>query len=440
MIKRFNDFIESNGLFLKEDSLLLALSGGADSVALFYLLKESGFTFSVAHVNYALRGKESNDDASFVSSLCEKHGIQFHSKEIESDYWRKGMNTQAEARKIRYEFFDKLILEKGYSSVLTAHHKDDNTETILMNITRGTGLKGLMGLARIQGNIVRPLLFAEREEIESYLKTKGIEFREDSSNSSDKYKRNRFRNEIIPLLKKENPSLNEALERLVENLTNVDASFINSLSNFKKTYCFIEKDEVRIETSSGVELPVYLYDVLNEYNFNRDQVVNILSSINEVGKTFISGTHELFIDRNQIVVIKKNSIKDFEIEIFENTSAIIDPIKLTFSTLLDGKIERSKGVELFDKDKLHFPLIFRRWKEGDRIQPLGMKGSKKISDILIDKKIDRAAKQKIMVLTSKDDVICIPGVVLSEKFKVDSRTKMFWRLELLVLSKLNTAN
>jgi len=431
MIKRFNDFIESYGLFSKEDSLLLALSGGADSVALFYLLKESGYTFSVAHVNYALRGEESNEDASFVASLCERFGIQFHSKEIESDYWKKGMNTQAEARRIRYEFFDQLISEKGYSSVLTAHHKDDNTETILMNITRGSGLKGLMGLAKIQGNIVRPLLFAERTEIENYIKEKGIDFREDSSNSSDKYKRNRFRNEIIPLLKKENPLLNKAIERLVENLTNVDSSFTNSLNDFKNKYCFNEKDEVKIETSSSKGLQLYLYDVLNEFNFNRDQVANILTSINEVGKTFISGTHDLFIDRKQIVVVKKNSLIDIEIEIFEDTSAIINPVRLKFSTLLDGKIDRIKGVELFDKEKLHFPIILRPWKEGDRMQPLGMNGSKKISDILIDKKINRAAKQKIVVLTSKDEIICIPGIVLSEKVKVDANTKVFWQIVLL---------
>jgi len=432
MIDRFNDFIDSNKLFTKDEPLLLALSGGADSLALFYLLKGSGYTFGVAHVNYSLRGEESNEDEAFVASLCKKYGIRFHLNKIKNTYWKKGMNTQGEARKIRYSYFDEIINSEGYSKVVTAHHKDDNTETILMNITRGTGLKGLMGLEKVQGNVVRPLLFVEREEIEAYLRSNKLAWREDSSNTSDKYKRNRFRNEIIPLLKKENPALNDAIDRLVENLASVSSSFTHSLADFKETYYKDSKEQVKIETSSKDQLTIYLFDVLSEFDFNRTQVNAILTSINEVGKKFISSTHELFIDRKEIIIVAKEAETLVKFEIFENTTAIIDPIILKFNTLLDGKIEKAKGVELIDKEKIQFPLILRKWQEGDRIQPLGMKGSKKVSDILIDRKINRADKQKVMVLESNDEIICIPGIMLSDKVKIESDTTVFWRVELLI--------
>ncbi len=431
MIDRFKDFIESNKLFSKEDSLLLALSGGADSIALFYLLKEEGFSFSVAHVNYSLRGEESIADAAFVSSICKANEVKFYLKEVLSDYWEKGMNIQAEARDIRYAYFDELLKENNYSWILTAHHKDDNTETILMNITRGTGLKGLMGLEKVKGNIIRPLLFAEREEIEKYLKSKNVDWREDSSNTSDKYKRNRFRNEIIPLLKKENPALNQALERMVENISYVNSSFIDSLEDFKDAFYSIQKGQIIIETISKKRLGIYLFDLIKEFNFNRDQVQNILYSIEEVGKVFISKSHELFIDRQKVIIVAKDFVKDEKIEIHENTSAIIDPMMLKFSTQKEGKIEGKKNVETFDKEKLLFPIILRKWKEGDRIQPLGMKGNKKVSDILIDKKVDRASKKNVFLLESEGEVVWIPGLVLSEKVKIDNETKVFWRVEML---------
>ena len=431
MIDRFKDFIQRNELFSKEDHLLLAFSGGADSVALFHLLKESAFSFSVAHVNYSLRAEESEGDENFVRQLAEKYEIECFVKKIAPSHWKGDKNIQAEARSIRYSFFEELIKENAFDKLLTAHHKDDNIESILMNITRGTGLKGLMGIDKKQGSLIRPLLFAERNEIENFLKNHNYEWREDSSNVLNKYKRNRFRNKIIPLFKEENPSFTEAIERMIENLHPVAEIYNEAFEKFKKELVFIEKDQIKIKTSDSIMLERFLFEFIQQYGFNRDQSHAILLSLNDSGKVFYSPSHRLFTDRSSLILMENMPSSYNEVIIDETVREITSPIHLLFSTSGKREIGTSDATAQFDRSRIHFPLRLRPWKEGDKIQPLGMKGMKKISDVLIDKKISRADKSKVMVLLSEDEIIWIVGIMCSDRVKVTPSTKEVWRVDSL---------
>jgi len=430
MLDRFLDFVKINSLFDKEEKLLLAFSGGADSVALFHLLRKGDFNFFVAHVNYSLRVDESDEDELFVKKLCEKYKVECFIKKIESTYWDKKVKIQDEARKIRYAFFDTLLEEYNFSKILTAHHKDDNVETILMNITRGTGLKGLKGISMKQDHLIRPLLFAERAQIESFLMHDDQKWREDSSNSSNKYKRNRFRNEIIPLLKAENPSFSEAIDRLIENITEADELFQVSYKEFYKDFVKIDGDQLIINKSRPDRLHFFLFELLNKYGFNREQVKDLLNSLNDIGNSFHSNSHIIYVDRVNLILIEDAIEDDEEVKIFENTSTILQPIKLKFQISIQLISSKDNKIGQFDLNKIIFPLRLRNWKEGDRIRPLGMKGSKKISDVLIDNKISMADKRTIKVLVSNHEIIWIPGIMISENVKVDNKTNKIWKAEL----------
>lgn len=430
MIHDFLDFVQSKDLFSKEDNLLLALSGGADSVSLFHMLRESGYSFSVAHVNYSLRGEESDLDREFVKSLCEKHGIECFIKDVPESHWEKGMNIQAEARDIRYAFFNELAEENDFSKILSAHHKADNIETILMNISRGTGISGLKGMETISGNLVRPLLFAERKNIEAYLEDNKYDWRNDSSNSSSKYKRNRFRNEIIPLFENENPSFSDAIDRMIENVELVEGVFLEAFKTFCSNSVKKVGAKVYIDKSDILNLNRFLFEYLKDFGFNRDQVKDMLLTLPNVGKHFESGSHVLFVDRSDLVIVLKEDEVDESLEIVENASALLNPIILKFYT--KDELNKNAGQVLgqFDKAKLKFPLKLRVWKEGDRIHPLGMKGTKKISDVLTDKKVSIASRKSTMVLLSDNEIVWLVGYVLSEKVKVEESTKEIWCAEL----------
>lgn len=430
MIQRFLDFIQSKDLFTKKDNLLLALSGGADSVLLFHLLRECNFSFSVAHVNYGLRNEESEKDAAFVESLCEEYNINCFTKVIPESHWKKGVNIQAEARDIRYSFFNEILTENNFTRILSAHHKADNIETILMNISRGTGLSGLKGMEAKSGSLVRPILFAERKDIETYLKDNKFTWRNDSSNSSNKYKRNRFRNEIIPLFEKENPSFSDAIDRLIDNISTVEEVYLEAFMKFCSSHIKKEGGQVKIDKSDTEQLDRFLFEYLKDFGFNRDQVRDIISTLPNVGKQMESKSHILFIDRSELVLVLNEESVDETLEIVENASALLSPVILKFYSASNLDKEAGSGLGQFDKSKLTFPLKLRYWKEGDRIQPLGMKGTKKVSDVLIDKKVSSALKKNRMVLLSENEIIWVVGLLISEKAKVVSSTKEIWCAEL----------
>lgn len=434
MVTRFKSYILYNYLFSNKDKLILALSGGVDSISLFHLLRLSGYKFEVAHVNYGLRGEDSDKDERFVEALCKEYKIEYHLKKITPDYWKSNsFNVQNEARNIRYLFFDQLIKNEK-DKILTAHNQDDNLETVLMNFTRGTGISGMTGIRSINGNIVRPILFLSRKELEAFLHENNFTWREDESNASHKYKRNRFRHIIIPELKKENPALMLAFDRFLANIKPVNDYFLKGLEKYKKKYLSFENEGFILRWKTGEERDLFLFAVLSEYGFNQNQVSDIKDSISFSGKYFDSNTHRLTIDRNRILIRKISNEQQTliqEIEISETTWSLSNPIGLQIAISENTKIRKDAFLGQFDLDKLRFPLILRKWKPGDKMNPLGLRGEKKISDILIDKKIPLPDKSKVYVLESNDKIVWLIGIMIDENFKISNDTKRVWSAEML---------
>ena len=405
-----------------------------DSVSLFHLLRLSGFKFEAAHVNYSLRGEESDKDERFVEALCIEYNIEYHLKKIPAEYWyADSYNIQDEARNIRYHFFDQLIENKS-GKILIAHNQDDNLETVLMNFTRGTGISGMTGIKPINENIVRPILFFSREELETFLIENNFNWREDKSNASHKYKRNRFRHVIIPGLKKENPSLMLAFDRYLANLKPVNEYFLKGLDEFKKRFLSHDSEGFKLKWETEEQLDLFLYAVIADFGFNQNQVSDIKDSISSSGKYFESSTHRLTIDRNCILIRKISDTKQSQNQKFEiqkTTKLISNPIKLEFTISENTNILEDIVVGQFDIDKLSFPLILRKWKPGDKMKPLGLKGEKKISDILIDKKIPLPDKSNVYVLESNGKIVWLIGLVIDEYFKINDETKNVWRIDLI---------
>ena len=429
MIARFKDLVSEHSLFTQNNRLILALSGGIDSVALFHLLRLTGFKFEVAHVNYGLRGDDSNKDELFAKSICDKYGVVFHLKKIKPDYWEnENFSIQNEARNIRYAFFNQLVKDKS-DKILTAHQLDDNLETVLMNFTRGTGIKGMMGIQPTNGNIVRPLLNFTRDELKTFLLENDFKWREDKSNVSLKYKRNRFRHKIIPLLKEENPALLTAFENYRVQLTPVYQYFLSGFEKFKTQHLTTDKSGQKLTWKTGEELDLFLFPIIKEIGFNQTQSNDIKAAIEKPGRIFNSKTHFITVDRDCIFIRKKTEELPAFIQLQLATTQIDKPIAMQCSVSENKTIQNDAAIGQFDLDKLHFPLLLRNWKQGDKIKPLGMRGQKKISDILIDKKMPLYEKENVFVIESNGKIVWLIGLVINDDFKIVDKTKLVWKIE-----------
>lgn len=440
---RMQHFIDAHELFTKKDALLVAVSGGVDSMVLLFLLQKLGYTFSVAHCNFQLRKKDSEDDEAFVKHYCLQHQIPFFAKRFETkkEAKNKSISIQMAARELRYHWFQELADENGFTHLLTAHHADDQVETFLMHIIRGTGLKGLTGIHAKNNQIVRPLLFAFKEEIEEYARKNSIAFRVDKSNENTKYQRNFVRHQILPALAEINPKIR--------------ATIIDEVSTFQGIYKFYQQGIQRLKTelvhlhetedaykisllelaSRSVDAPI-LFEILRDFQFNMDQVQAIYDALDDQsGKQFFSPTHSLLIDRTFLIIREIQLHKPVNYAIYEDDILFTKYEELKFSILSHYDIKeilssRDKKVAYFDYDQLQFPLQFRNWKEGDKMQPLGMKGRKKVSDLLIDEKIDLHQKQSTFVITQNNEIIWLCGIRQSEIGKITSHTKRVLKIEL----------
>lgn len=410
---------------------MITVSGGMDSMFLLTYLFNKKYKLAVAHCNFGLRGKESDGDEDLVKSFCKKNGIRFHSKRFETESYSKanGISIQMAARDLRYQWFNELCEADNYTKIVTAHHKTDNAETILLNMVRGTGLKGLEGISAISGNKIRPLLCLTRNEIELLVKELKIIYREDSSNLSDKYHRNRLRLNVLPELKKINPDFENTFQ------TNADAvrqanNFVNHfIEKIKKETLMHEKNQITIDVNNLIKWPeprFVLFSILSEFGFNSATVDEIFESLNKLsGKQFYSPTHRLVIDRTQLII---EPIQHFPFQSFsvtrETKSIETHHHHWQFEILTSHfQFPGTNSEGCFDFEKLKFPLTIRPWQQGDKIKPLGMKGHKKVSDILIDKKVSLPEKEKVWVVISSNEIIWVSGLVVSEDFKINSQTK-----------------
>ncbi|MDY6801215.1 MAG: tRNA lysidine(34) synthetase TilS [Bacteroidota bacterium] len=439
MIDDFQKYITINNLCLKDDTLLLGVSGGIDSVVMMHLFRMSGYNIALAHCNFQLRGQESDNDEDFVKALAENyqlpiHTIRFNTHEIAE---KEGISIQMAARDLRYEWFEELRVKHHYNYIAIAHNKNDLAETFLINLARGTGIKGLTGIKEKSGAIIRPLLFASRKLIDDFCKSNNFEYREDSSNETTKYSRNLIRHEIIPAFETINPSFIDTIAENISKLKNTEKIYYNTIKKVlteiadeqdKKTYFEIDK----IKKLEPVE--TYLFEFLSPYGFSITQINDIITSFDGIsGKQFFSPTHRLIKDRINLILeeISLAQPKPFFIE--ESTKQTAYPIQLNLEKIEkteDFQINTQKNIAQLDFHKLEFPLTIRKWNKGDYFMPLGMQNLKKLSDFFIDQKIPIPEKEKVWILESGNKIAWIVGLRIDERFKITENTTQIFQLKI----------
>jgi tRNA(Ile)-lysidine synthase len=423
---------------LLEGRSVLALSGGIDSVVLCELLLDAEVDFSVAHCNFQLRGSESDADEKFVEEKARSLELEVHLKKFETqDYAREhGLSIQLAARELRYQWFDE-ILDKTHSDYLiTAHHADDNLETFLINLSRGSGLKGLTGIPERNGRIRRPLLPFQREEVEAFARLKNISWREDRSNARSEYLRNRIRNELLPLMKETIPNLSTGFSSTLEHLKESQFILNDRIAEIWKEITASQGDLIEIDIA-GIESlshpKAYLYGLFSEFGFTQwTDIKELLTA--QSGKMVFSSTHRLLKDRDCLLLQEIDSLPDTEQNQIiragqESAELSSGTLRLHLKAAADEEVVNTKNVASFDADKLIFPLTVRKWQKGDYFYPKGMRGRKKLSKFFKDEKLSIPEKENIWLLCAENEVAWIVGFRSDERFKVTEETKSVLHVE-----------
>ena len=432
MFDRFKIHMVNTFSFLFESKLLIALSGGIDSVVLAHLCKELNLNFALAHCNFNLRDKESDDDEDFVMELAENMEVEVFIESFDTENYAKQnkLSVQMAARELRYNWFKELANQLQFEYILTAHHADDNLETFLINLSRGTGLDGLIGIPEINENIIRPLLPFSRLDLKNYAEAKHIKWREDSSNASDKYLRNKLRLDIIPRLKGLNPQFLENFIKTQGFLMDSRSIIEDSIDSvLEEVISKISENEIHFNIDKINELSnpgAYLYEIFKDYGFTEwNDVLDLLDA--QSGKQIFSKTHRLLKDRDELILTGLSSNTSSStverLTIKKEDKQIQTPLGLLFFDEADAIFGKRTNVIYVDKDLLKFPLKFRKWEEGDYFYPFGMKGKKKLSKFFKDEKLSLVAKEKTWLLCSNNDVIWVVNHRLDDRFKVTENTK-----------------
>lgn len=437
MIEAFQNFVKKESLITDKENVLLTVSGGIDSMVMLHLFMKSGYYFEVAHCNFGLRGTESDGDESLVKEICTENNITFFTHQFDTLKYatENKLSTQMAARELRYNWFNQLCEKHNLQLIATAHHQNDVAETMLINMTRGTGISGLHGIFPKKNNIIRPLLFANRNQIEAYAKAENIPFREDSSNKKTDYWRNKIRLEVIPKL----ASLNEQVIDNIYELSNrikIDEKLLQEkLNDLKKIYVKNQKGlyYIDIKIKQHYAAKTILFNVLNEFGFTENEVIQLAENPNiSTGAIFDSKTHQLLVDRKHFVVKEKEvEVINQTIEIGKQTIHIETNLgTIHFETLSEYPKVFAKNCLYLDKEKTGNEFILHTWQQGDRFKPLGMQGTKLVSDYLIDKKINQFEKEKCLVLTSKNSnqIAAVIPYQISNDFKINEDTKSILRI------------
>ena len=419
MLIKFQNHIATNFPQLKDKKLLLAVSGGIDSMVLLDLFYKLRFDICVVHCNFQLRGKESKGDEMLVREICQDSYIPYFIESFDTTEFAKinKLSIQLAARKLRYDWFQEII-SLGFDYVLTAHHLDDNVETFLINFTRGTGLEGLTGIPAQNGNIIRPLLPFSREEIENYALENKIQWREDSSNASDKYFRNKLRHNIVPTLKELNTGFLDSFQNTLHHLQQAE-SLVNDASKLVFEKVVEEKEnQLEIHLNSLLQFKnykAYLYQWLKEYGFSAwNDIYDLVEA--QSGKQVFSETHVLLKDREKLILSERKSTDKSEVFIIESLDSKVNiPLKLVFSRFSGGRDVNSNCI-FVDENKLKFPLTIRKWREGDYFYPSGMNGKKKLSKYFKDEKYSLLDKENQWLLCSEDQIIWVIGKRADNRF------------------------
>lgn len=439
MVNRFIQYVKEHNLFENNQTILLAVSGGIDSMILCDLFLKSNFKFAIAHCNFHLRGEESNRDERFVREYAQKNNIKIHVKDFDTySYMKeKGKSMQVSAREMRYSWFNELLKEEGYSYIATGHHIDDSIETFFMNILRGTGIAGLHGILQKVNLVIHPLLFTGRAEIVNYQKENKLEFVEDSSNATTKYTRNKIRHELIPLVKEIAPNFDKIISKEIERFRETEVVFRSVINDAKTELLEIENQTIKIsieKLKSYVPQKIFMYEILSDFGFNEATINSIKDALLETsGKQFYSETHRLVKDRDYLLIVKNKPQNLNQYLIEESQTSVYSPIILHMEILKDlqyVKIPKNKEVAMLDYDKLTFPLILRKWKKGDSFFPYGLQGEKKISEFYKNLKYSILDKENQWLLCSENDIIWVVGQRIDDRYKITKSTKTIYKIEL----------
>ncbi|MEO8146024.1 MAG: tRNA lysidine(34) synthetase TilS [Bacteroidia bacterium] len=439
MLKQFQNFIDKEFPNLKLRKVLLAVSGGVDSIVMMKLFELAELNFAVAHCNFQLRDDESDGDETFIKSIAKKSGIKIHTKKFETKKFaaQRQLSTQMAARELRYEWFNELSEKYGYDFIATAHHQTDVAETILINQVRGTGLAGMHGILPLHGKIIRPLLFTTHDELFAFAQAQKIKWREDSSNSHDDYVRNKIRQKVLPVLKEINPSLEKTFTENARHFYDAEILLQGFLEVVRRHVFTSDKNNIYMVISKLNQYenaPAMLYFLLREFGFKNAITSAIYENMGSTsGKKFLSETHQLTTNRDQLIITKlhdETQLIHNYYEIQEGDDGLIgDGFSLKIKRISLSKTKKidfikSPDVAYFDADKISFPLQLRTWKKGDYFHPIGMKGRrKKLSDYFTDEKISLPDKEHIWLLLSGNEICWVIGKRSDERFKVTAETK-----------------
>lgn len=445
----FTDFISKESLFTKQNKLLIAVSGGVDSVVLCDLCHEAGYDFVIAHCNFQLRGEESNRDEDFVLQLGRNYGKEVLVKHFATKAYatQNKVSTQVAARELRYSwFYDLLDSDPPRRTtlptpdlLLTAHHADDNIETVLMNFFKGTGVSGMRGILPKQGKLIRPLLFATKADLLDYAKTKGLKWVEDSSNAGDQYTRNYFRHQVIPLLQKVYPQVDQNLISNISRFRDIELLYQQSIALHKKKLLETKGNEVHIpvlKLKGGKPLNSIVYEIIKDFSFSNGQVQDVLNLLeSESGHFVASPTHRIIRNRNWLIIAPLATEEAANILIEEMVSKVRTAnwqLQISRKNRSEISISSDSNTACVDATDIRFPLLLRKWKEGDYFYPLGMKKKKKVARFLIDQKISKTDKENIWVLEMNKKIVWVVGQRIDDRFKITDATK-----EVIVISVSN---
>ncbi|HBZ68116.1 MAG TPA: tRNA lysidine(34) synthetase TilS [Bacteroidales bacterium] len=441
MLEEFRNFVNENQLFDRDHKVLLAVSGGIDSVVMTRLFHQLKLRFGIMHCNFQLRGEASDGDARFVEALANELGcpfftIAFATKQYASD---NGLSTQMAARELRYNWFEEVRQHEGYELIATAHHAGDDAETFFINLIRGTGLRGLQGIPLRQGNIIRPMKFANREQIRAYADKHQICWREDATNASTHYLRNKIRHNVLPLLNVISPAFNVKLAETISHLNDTGEALRVIIERERVRLViaddcgnqYINLDDLTVMTPVGF----WLFELLQPYQFNRTIIDDITRNLSgNGGQRFLSPSFEARIERGKLILTPHTEASADEVYTIEaGVADLKQPLPLTIRRLQyvkELKVPHTFDTVWLDAALITSPLTLRRWRSGDRFHPLGMNGSKKVSDYFIDHKFSQQQKDNTWLLCHESDIVWIVGHRIDHRYRVTSATQSVLELKL----------
>lgn len=440
LLEKFRRYIVEHKLATPESRIILTVSGGVDSMVMMHLFVETGYNVAVAHCNFCLRGTESEEDEVLVELQAKKLGIRHFNRRFDTkgEMALTGESVQMAARRLRYAWFDELCASEGYDTIAVAHHADDSIETFFINLLRGTGLKGLTGISVLNGKVIRPLLFASRHEIKEYAKHHSIPYREDSSNRSTKYLRNKIRIGIVPRLREIVPQFTAIMSSNVDRLTETQLFINHAIEKIARDSVEHTGREDIIHPEKidpGFPLNFVIYELMSQnYGFKGDVVDSLCEALKSgtTGRRFYAKDWVAYTDRGRIVITRIEEEDDCAVEVDLSRNRVYCGGSVIYLEKLDvdtvDALRLPEHIALLDLDTLSEPLVLRKWREGDRFIPLGMTEEKKVSDFLIDNKVSMAEKRRQFVLTSGERIVWLVGRRIDNRHKITSSTENVLRL------------